>query len=70
MAKGKLVGVCILYIMVAVAVRGSFYVSIIYCLTVAGKHPFLSLHTGKISHCQKSNNDKSCVEQYCNVMGL
>ena len=30
--------------MVAAAVGGPFYVSIIYCLTVAGKHPFLSLH--------------------------
>ena len=43
MVKGKLVRVCILYIMVAAAVGGSFYVSIIYCLMVAGKYPFLSL---------------------------
>ena len=32
MAKGKLVRVCILYIVAAAAVGGSFYVSIIYCL--------------------------------------
>ena len=36
MAKGKLVGVRILYIVVAAAVGGSFYISIIYCLTVVG----------------------------------
>ena len=42
-----LVGVSILYIVVAAAVGGSFYVSIIYCLTVAGKYPFLSLHNGQ-----------------------
>ena len=46
MVKGKSVGVCVLYIMVAVAVGGPFYVSIIYCLTVAGKYPFLSLQYG------------------------
>ena len=43
MAKGKLVRVCILYIVAAAAVGGSFYVSIIYYLMVAGKYPFLSL---------------------------
>ena len=44
MAKGKLVRVHVLYIVVAAAVGGSFYISIIYCLTVAGKFPFLALH--------------------------
>ena len=43
MAKGKLVRVRVLYIVVAAAVGGSFYISIIYYLTVAGKYPFLSL---------------------------
>ena len=46
MAKGKLVGVHILYIMAVAAVEGPFYVSIIYCLMVVGKYPFLSLHGG------------------------
>ena len=43
-AKGNSVRLCILYIMAVAAVGGPFYVSIIYCLTVAGKYPFLSLH--------------------------
>ena len=42
MSKGKLVRVHIVHIVAAAAVGGSFYVSIIYCLTVAGKYPFLS----------------------------
>ena len=46
MATDKLVGVPVLCIMVAAAVGGPFYISIIYCLTVVGKYPFLSLHRG------------------------
>ena len=42
MAKGKLVRVHILNIVVAATVGGSFYVRIIYSGTVAGKYPFLS----------------------------
>ena len=48
MAKGKLVGVCVLYVVVAAAVGGLFYISIIYCLMVAGKYLFLSLQLGKL----------------------
>ena len=36
-------GVHVLYIVAAAVVGGSFYVSIIYWLTVAVKYPFLSL---------------------------
>ena len=53
-AKGELVRVRVLYTLAAAAVVRVINVSIIYCLMVAGKYPFLSLQ--KEAQTRKKTN--------------
>ena len=65
MAKAKLVRLHILYIVAAAAVGGVFYVSVIYCITNAGKYLLLSLHLCEFSGKMQISVDSASVQENC-----